>query len=106
MMNFIGDWLTPKGSYSGNTPTAQILNCVHLVYQLQVASKIAAALGRTADATSYSARADAVAKATHQRFYNPESHAYGNGDSACRSSRSWWVWCPRTADGCPERAET
>ena len=82
MMNFIGDWLTPKGSYSGNTPTAQILNSVHLVYQLQIASKIAAALGKTADASTYAARADAIAKATHQRFYNAADHTYGNGDSA------------------------
>jgi alpha-L-rhamnosidase len=82
MMNFIGDWLTPKGSYSGNTPTAQILNSVHLVYELQIASKIAAVLGKTADASTYAARADAIAKATHRRFYNPADHTYGNGDSA------------------------
>jgi len=82
MMNFIGDWLTPKGSYSGTTPTAQILNSVHLVYQLQVASKIATVLGRTADAADYAARADAIARATHQRFYNAADHTYGNGDSA------------------------
>jgi alpha-L-rhamnosidase len=82
MMNFIGDWLTPKGSYSGNTPTAQLLNSAHLVYELQIASKIAAALGRTADATDYATKADAIAKATHQRFYNAADHTYGNGDSA------------------------
>jgi hypothetical protein len=82
MMNFIGDWLTPKGSYSGNTPTAQILNSVHLVYELQIASKIATVLGKTADASTYAARADAIAKATHRRFYNPADHTYGNGDSA------------------------
>jgi alpha-L-rhamnosidase len=82
MMNFIGDWLTPKGSYSGNHPTAQILNSVHLVYELQIASKIAGALGKTADASTYAARADAIAKATHQRFYNAADHTYGNGDSA------------------------
>ena len=82
MMNFIGDWLTPKGSYSGNTPTAHILNSAHLVYQLRIASKIATALGKTADASDYAARADATAKATHQRFFNAADHTYGNGDSA------------------------
>ena len=51
MMNFIGDWLTPKGSYSGNTPTAQILNSAHLVYELRIASKIATALGKAEDAS-------------------------------------------------------
>jgi alpha-L-rhamnosidase len=82
MMTFIGDWLTPKGSYSGNTSTAQILNSVHLVYQLQIAAKIASALGKTDDAAAYTARAGAIAKATHERFYNAGEHTYGNGDSA------------------------
>jgi alpha-L-rhamnosidase len=82
MMNFIGDWLTPKGSYSGNTPTAQILNSAHLVYELRIAAKIATVLGKAGDASAYAARADAVATATHQRFYNAADHTYGNGDSA------------------------
>jgi len=81
MMRFIGDWLTPKGSYSGDTPTAQILNSVHLIYQLQTAAKIATALGKPEDAAEYAAKADAIAAATHGRFYNADDHTYGNGDS-------------------------
>jgi alpha-L-rhamnosidase len=81
MMTFIGDWLTPKGSYSGDTPTAQILNSVHVVYELQIAAKIAQALGKPEDAAAFTAQAGAIAKATHQRFYNPADHTYGNGDS-------------------------
>jgi alpha-L-rhamnosidase len=81
MMTFIGDWLTPKGSYSGNTPTAQILNSFHLVYQLQIAAKIASALGKMQDASAFSTKAAAIGKAAHERFYNTTDHTYGNGDS-------------------------
>ncbi len=79
--NFLGDWLTPKGSFRGNTPPAQLINSVHYVYQLQLASSIASVLGRTADASAYAARAAAVSTAVHRRFYNPGDFSYTNGDS-------------------------
>jgi alpha-L-rhamnosidase len=82
--NFLGDWLTPKGSVRGNSADpgpAQSINSVHYVYQLQLASKIAAVLGKQADASAYAARATAVSRAIHQRFYNAADHSYSNGDS-------------------------
>jgi len=79
--NFLGDWLTPKGSFRGNTPPARQINCVHYVYQLQLASKIAVVLGKAADAAAYDARAAAVSKAVHRRFFNASDHSYTNGDS-------------------------
>ena len=79
--NFLGDWLTPKGSSRGNSPPAQAINTVHYVYQLQLASKIAGVLGKEADASAYAARAAAVSRAIHQRFYNAADHSYTNGDS-------------------------
>jgi alpha-L-rhamnosidase len=79
--NFLGDWLTPKGSFRGNTPPAQLINSVHYVYQLQLASRIATVLGRTADASAYDARAAAVSRAVHLRFYNASDFSYTNGDS-------------------------
>ena len=79
--NFLGDWLTPKGSFRGNTPPAQHINSVHYVYQLQLASRIASVLGKTADASAYDARVAAVSKAVHQRFYNAGDYSYTNGDS-------------------------
>jgi alpha-L-rhamnosidase len=80
--NFLGDWLTPKGSFRGNTPPAQQINSVHYVYQLQLASKIASVLGKTSDASAYDTRAAAVSQAVHQRFYNAGDYSYTNGDSA------------------------
>jgi len=79
--NFLGDWLTPKGSFRGNTPPAQQINSVHYVYQLQLASRIASVLGKAADAAAYDARAAAVSKAIHRRFYNAGDHSYTTGDS-------------------------
>ncbi len=79
--NFLGDWLTPKGSFRGNTPPAQQINSVHYVYQLQLASRIAGVLGKPADAAAYETRAAAVSKAIHERFYNAADSSYTNGDS-------------------------
>jgi alpha-L-rhamnosidase len=82
--NFLGDWVTPKGSFGGASPDprpAQLINSIHYVYQLETASKIASALGKEGDASTYGARAAAVSKAIHQRFYNVSDHSYLNGDS-------------------------
>jgi len=82
--NFLGDWLTPKGSFRGTSPDprpAQLINSVHYLYQLQLASRIATALGKEDDASRYAARGAAVAQAIHRRFYNAGDHSYGSGDS-------------------------
>ena len=82
--NFLGDWLTPKGSFRGDSPDprpAQATNSAHYLYQLQLASKIASVLGREDDAAAYTARGAAVSKAIHQRFYNAADHTYASGDS-------------------------
>jgi len=82
--NFLGDWLTPKGSFRGTSPDprpAQAINSIHYLYQLQLAGRIAGALGKEADASAYTARAAAVSQAIHQRFYNAAEHSYTNGDS-------------------------
>jgi alpha-L-rhamnosidase len=79
--NFLGDWLTPKGSFRGTTPPAQLINSIHYLYQLQLASKIAKVLGKESDASSYDAKGAAVSKAIHQRFYNAGAYTYANGDS-------------------------
>jgi alpha-L-rhamnosidase len=82
--NFLGDWLTPKGSFRGTSPDprpAQLVNSAHYLYQLQTASKIAAALGKEEDASAFRARGTAVAQAIHEHFYDPADSSYGNGDS-------------------------
>jgi alpha-L-rhamnosidase len=86
--NFLGDWVTPRGSFGGMSADprpAQLINSVHYVYQLQVASRIAGVLGRPADVAAYEARTAAVSKAIHRRFYNAGEHSYLNGDSALQA---------------------
>ena len=62
-------------------PPAQPINSVHYVYQLQLAARIARVLGKAADATVYEARAAAVSKAVHKRFFNAADNSYTTGDS-------------------------
>ncbi len=84
MWNFLGDWLTPKGSFREtdvDPSPAQLINSLHYLYQLQLASKIARTIGNEQDASLYAARGAAVSKAIHKRFYNPGDHSYSNGDS-------------------------
>jgi alpha-L-rhamnosidase len=86
--NFLGDWLTPKGSFrnTGPDPTpAQLINSVHYLYQLRLASKIADVLGKKDDVTAFNARAAAVSKAIHARFYNAAESMYSNGDSVLQA---------------------
>jgi alpha-L-rhamnosidase len=86
--NFLGDWVTPRGSFGGaaeDPRPAQLINSIHHVYQLQVASRIADVLERQADVSEYDARADAVSKAIHERFYDPDEGFYLNGDSALQA---------------------
>jgi len=79
--NFLGDWLTPKGSLRGQVPPVQAINSVHYLYQLQTASKIARVLGRTEDAVAFDAQAAVTSKAIHAHFFNPTDYTYTNGDS-------------------------
>jgi len=82
--NFLGDWLTPKGSVRGNGPNpepALAVNTVHYLYQLQLAAKIAGVLGKDADAKAFAARAAIVGTAVHRKFYDAAEHGYTNGDS-------------------------
>jgi len=86
--NFLGDWLTPKGSFRNTSPDpspAQMINSVHYLYQLQLASKIAEVLGKKNDAAIYNTRAAAVSKAVHARFFNPAENMYSNGDSVLQA---------------------
>lgn len=88
MWNFLGDWLTPKGSFGGASADprpAQLINSIHFVYQLELASRIATVLGKESDASKYGDRAGAVSMAIHGRFYNAGERDYLNGDSALQA---------------------
>ena len=77
-------------------PAGPAINSIHYLYQLQLASKIASVLGKTADAATYNARAAAVSKAIHQRFFNAGDHNYPNGDSVLQAFPLLTDWFRRT----------
>jgi alpha-L-rhamnosidase len=82
--NFLGDWLTPRGNHSGSDADprpAQLINSLHYVYQLQLAAKIAAVLGKNGDAATYAALEKLAARSIHQKFYNAGDCSYGTGES-------------------------
>ncbi|MBI4890628.1 MAG: family 78 glycoside hydrolase catalytic domain [Acidobacteria bacterium] len=79
--NFLGDWLTPKGSLRGSVPPVQLINTTHYLYQLQLAGRIAKVLGKDADAAAFDQRATSVAQAIHQKFYKAADGIYTNGDT-------------------------
>ncbi|MDQ4114456.1 MAG: hypothetical protein M3306_25690, partial [Actinomycetota bacterium] len=77
----LGDWITPA---SPATPPALTQTwAYHRI--LTHMSRIAAALGREADAAAYERKAGEVATAFHATFYHPETGLYGNGDQASQA---------------------
>ena len=81
--DFLGDWLWPGAEgVNGDTRETLFFNNCYWVYNLQTASRIAAALGRTDLAEKYRNRAAEVRSAIHREFYVPEEHSYVNGYQA------------------------
>lgn len=82
--NFLGDWVSPRHSAQEQDPargalTAPFINNCHYLYTLQLAAKMAAALGKTDDAALFEKKAAAVRHALHARFYEPSTHGYAGG---------------------------
>jgi alpha-L-rhamnosidase len=82
---FLGDWVAPRpagGSRSqfGDPRSVQFINNCHYLYQLQLAAKIAAILGKHADAGRYRASAAELSGVLHQRFFDPASRSYATGE--------------------------
>jgi alpha-L-rhamnosidase len=82
--NFLGDWVTPRRAGREQDPargpvTATLINNCHYLYTLQLAAKIAAALGKTDDAALYEKKAAALRHVLHERFYEPATRSYAGG---------------------------
>jgi hypothetical protein len=83
---FLGDWLPPRpigtgrGGLFGDPDSVKFINNCHWVYQLQLAGKVAALLGKSDDAAGYAARAARLSRALHERFYKPETRGYATGE--------------------------
>ena len=95
--NFLGDWVTPlppnppgaadsararrdaaDRDIARDPVASRFINSAHYLYTLQIAAKIAAILGKPADAAMYTEKADTVRRALQDRFFvGPASYATG-----------------------------
>ena len=82
--SFLGDWNPPgRGMLPGervDDRSTHLFNNCYYIHNLQLASKIAAVLGKDDEASSYEKRARALASAVHRRFFNPDGYTYANGE--------------------------
>ena len=81
--NFLGDWVPPGREQSDNRvddlSTLFFNNC-YLVHVLRTAEKAARYLGLQDDADAFHRKAETLARVLHQRFLNPDSVTYANGE--------------------------
>ncbi|MCX6632884.1 MAG: family 78 glycoside hydrolase catalytic domain, partial [Candidatus Solibacter sp.] len=82
--NYLGDWVTPTSNRNAarDPQGSRFINTIHYLYQLQIATKIAAVLGRKEESSQYAAKADALARGLHQRFFDPSAGVYVKGEQA------------------------
>ncbi len=82
--SFLGDWVAPGYGQGPETrvddfSTLLFNNCYYL-YNVELAARIAAVLGKEADAAAYEEKSRILKQAIHQRFYNAEKQIYANGE--------------------------
>ena len=83
---FIGDWVAPghdqgTGRWSPEEWRTFFNNCFY-AYIADGVSKVAAVLGEQQDVTRYTDQANAIRRATHARWFKPESNSYVDGGQA------------------------
>ncbi|MCC7174237.1 MAG: family 78 glycoside hydrolase catalytic domain [Bryobacterales bacterium] len=82
--NFLGDWVTPRRpgrpDISRDPQSARLINNLHYLYTVQLMAKVAAILDKKEDAARYQARAAALSKTLHQRFFDAGKNVYAGGE--------------------------
>jgi len=84
--NFLGDWVTPYpvggiNGDRGDPRSAQLINSLHYLYAVRIAAKMAATLGKSGDAALYQSLSADIARALHQKFYDPANASYATGET-------------------------
>lgn len=83
---FLGDWVAPNydqgfGPWSPEDWRIFFNNCFYALTAAQL-SKVAAVLGETQDAAHYAEQAGEIRRATHARYFKPETNSYvANGQA-------------------------
>jgi alpha-L-rhamnosidase len=81
--DFLGDWLWPGArGVNGDTQETLFFNNCYWIFNLDTAARIAEVLERNQAARSYRARAEAVRRAVHAKFWNAADASYVNGFQA------------------------
>jgi alpha-L-rhamnosidase len=82
--SFHGDWVAPPYGMQPDrrvdTRSTQLFNNCYYLYNLDLAARIADLLNRPEDARTYRCRMAYSQKAIHQRFFNPSTRDYANGE--------------------------
>lgn len=80
---YLGDWATPEGVAGRNNEESVELfvNC-YMIHVLEQGAQLADLLGKSGDAEAWRASAESRSKATHKRFFRPDTRSYGQGDQA------------------------
>jgi len=73
---FLGDWITPHGDEGSDSPEALLFNNCYYLYVTRLVTRIARVLGETGDVSAYTSRANLIADAINQRFYNAKLKTY------------------------------
>ncbi|SFC66472.1 alpha-L-rhamnosidase [Parapedobacter composti] len=91
--SYYGDWAPPAefgvagvgyGAVSKSTP-GDLISTGFLYYCEKMISRMAAVLGKNADARNYADCAEKTALAFNRKFWNQESGGYGTNNQACNS---------------------
>jgi alpha-L-rhamnosidase len=83
---FLGDWLAPRPAGGGgrgdfgDLQAVKFINNCHHVYQLDIAAKIAALLGKNDDAAKYRAESATLRRLLHERFFVADKQSYATGE--------------------------
>ena len=82
--SFHGDWVAPPYGMQQNRRVDQnsthLFNNCYYLYNLRLASSIADVLGSSEDAQIYRDRYEFSRESIHNKFYNPETGDYANGE--------------------------
>jgi alpha-L-rhamnosidase len=78
--DFIGDWVPPRrGMDTKNWPgqeAAELFNNCYRIHQMELLTRMAAALGKSADAARYNKRLAEIRPAVHAAFYDAAHQRY------------------------------
>jgi alpha-L-rhamnosidase len=76
--NHYGDWLAPKEAHISND--LALLNTFSHYQTTDILAQIAETLGKKDDAEQYRSRAEAIAEAFNNEFFDSTTNSYGSGD--------------------------